>query len=108
MDKAMNDYPSFHLYITVDPTSITEELALLPNLKREVTEAVPILQEKEHVYHQTGSARQTEHLQYLHKLASSFWFGNAGRRITFLPHITSGGISHIHDSPHSYMPSSGE
>lgn len=63
MEKETNDYPSFHRYTTADPTSSTEELALLPNLKREVTEAVPILQEKQRVYPQTGSARQTEHLQ---------------------------------------------
>lgn len=87
----MSDSPSFHLYITVDPTSSTEELALLPNLKKEVTEAVPILQEKQHVYHQTGSARQTEHLQHLHNLASSFCFRNIGHHRSLFPTLPAVG-----------------
>lgn len=57
MDKAMNNFISFHLHATVDPTFSKEELSLLPSLEREVTEAVQLPQEKQRVCHQTSSAR---------------------------------------------------
>lgn len=90
-EKALNNYPFFHLYPTLDPTSSTEDLPLLPNLKQEATEAVPIVQEKQHVCHQTGSARHTEHLQHLHNFAFNLCFGNFGHHRPLFPTLPAVG-----------------
>lgn len=98
MGKAMNNYISFHLYTTVNPT-FSKELALLPNLG-EGSHRHNANFTREAACVPPGRFGKTEHLQYPYKFAYNFWIGKlllfTSGNIQFLPmlHINSDGNMH--------------